>query len=123
MSAGRLCAGLPRAGLVHLPTPLEAAPRLAEALGAGRLRIKREDLCGLCAGGNKVRLMDLVAGALVAFFASLGLVPLSVLIEVTLEDGVVEYASAFAWMLGTVLCVRALVRGERRKRWLMRNQQ
>ena len=37
------------------PTPLEPAPRLAAALGIDKLWIKRDDLCGLGGGGNKVR--------------------------------------------------------------------
>jgi L-cysteate sulfo-lyase len=37
------------------PTPLEPAPRLADALGLDRLWIKRDDLTGLGGGGNKVR--------------------------------------------------------------------
>ena len=44
-------------GFITLPTPMEAAPRLATALGLGTddLHIKRDDLIGLGAGGNKVR--------------------------------------------------------------------
>ena len=37
------------------PTPLERAPRLAASLGIDELWIKRDDLTGLGAGGNKVR--------------------------------------------------------------------
>src|SRR5579859_4404293 len=39
------------------PTPLEPAPRLAAAVGlaADALWVKRDDLCGLGGGGNKVR--------------------------------------------------------------------
>jgi 1-aminocyclopropane-1-carboxylate deaminase/D-cysteine desulfhydrase-like pyridoxal-dependent ACC family enzyme len=48
-----------------LPTPLEPAPRLSDALGINLL-IKREDLAGLCAGGNKARLMEFALGALQA---------------------------------------------------------
>lgn len=42
------------------PTPVEPAPRLAEAIGlrAGDLWIKRDDLIGLGAGGNKVRKLE-----------------------------------------------------------------
>jgi len=58
-----ICAGLPRERLVHLPTPLEAAPRLSDALGVEVL-VKREDLAGLCEGGNKARLMEFAIGAL-----------------------------------------------------------
>jgi 1-aminocyclopropane-1-carboxylate deaminase/D-cysteine desulfhydrase-like pyridoxal-dependent ACC family enzyme len=46
------------------PTPLEPAPRLAAALGlrAGDLLVKRDDLIGLGAGGNKVRKLQVTIG-------------------------------------------------------------
>jgi 1-aminocyclopropane-1-carboxylate deaminase/D-cysteine desulfhydrase-like pyridoxal-dependent ACC family enzyme len=56
------CRNLPRVRLAQLPTPLEEAPRLSAALGGVRLLIKREDLSGLCSGGNKTRLLDYVMG-------------------------------------------------------------
>jgi len=46
---------IPRIRLAALPTPLEEAPRLAEALGGPRILIKREDLTGVAFGGNKIR--------------------------------------------------------------------
>jgi L-cysteate sulfo-lyase len=48
------------AGFVVGPTPVEAAPRLAGALGlaADSLLVKRDDLIGLGAGGNKVRKLE-----------------------------------------------------------------
>ena len=58
-----ICAGQPRQRLVHLPTPLEEAPTLSAELGIDLL-IKREDLAGLCVGGNKSRLMEFALGAL-----------------------------------------------------------
>src|SRR5580704_16082685 len=50
------------------PTPLEAAPRMAQALGLGRndLWIKRDDLTGLGGGGNKVRKLEWICGAALA---------------------------------------------------------
>src|SRR5690606_5339335 len=57
-----ICADQPRTRLVHLPTPLEPAPRLSRALGID-LWIKREDLAGLCVGGNKSRLLEFVIGS------------------------------------------------------------
>jgi len=50
------------------PTPVEAAPRLAAALGLdpGDLWIKRDDLGGLGGGGNKVRKLEHTLGAAVA---------------------------------------------------------
>ncbi|GGA61712.1 pyridoxal-phosphate dependent enzyme [Pelagibacterium lentulum] len=53
--------GLQRLGLATLPTPFEHAPRLAEAVGAGTLWIKREDLSGYALGGNKLRQIDFIA--------------------------------------------------------------
>jgi D-cysteine desulfhydrase family pyridoxal phosphate-dependent enzyme len=58
----------PRFRLATLPTPLEEAPRLREALGGParcpRLLIKRDDLTGLAFGGNKARKLEfLVADA------------------------------------------------------------
>ena len=53
-------AALPSLPIAHLPTPLEALPRLRMALGgdAGgvpHLWVKRDDAIGLAVGGNKVR--------------------------------------------------------------------
>lgn len=50
--------------LANLPTPLEHADRLGEALGLerGRLWLKREDLTGLATGGNKARKLELLVG-------------------------------------------------------------
>ncbi len=47
------------------PTPLERAPRLAERLGLdpGRFWLKRDDLTGLAAGGNKVRKLEHLCAA------------------------------------------------------------
>jgi L-cysteate sulfo-lyase len=57
-----------RIALGSWPTPLEAAPRLAEALGLlpGDLWIKRDDLTGLGAGGNKVRKLEYTCAAAMA---------------------------------------------------------
>jgi 1-aminocyclopropane-1-carboxylate deaminase/D-cysteine desulfhydrase-like pyridoxal-dependent ACC family enzyme len=56
---------LPRLHLAHLPTPLEAMPRLSEALAGPRLWIKRDDQTGLATGGNKTRKLEfLMADAL-----------------------------------------------------------
>jgi len=50
--------------LAHIPTPLDEAPRLSEALGV-RVLVKRDDQTGLALGGNKARKLDyLVADAL-----------------------------------------------------------
>ncbi len=50
--------------LAHLPTPLEALPRLSETLGGPKIYIKRDDQTGLAFGGNKTRKLEyLVAEA------------------------------------------------------------
>ncbi len=59
----------PRVRLATLPTPLQDATRLREALGgsdrAPRILIKRDDLTGLAFGGNKARKLEfLVADAM-----------------------------------------------------------
>jgi len=54
---------LPRARLATLPTPLERGPELP---GGVRLWVKRDDLTGLGAGGNKARKLEFLCGAAVA---------------------------------------------------------
>lgn len=54
-----------RVSLGHFPTPLHALERLSDTLGGPRLWIKRDDLTGLGAGGNKIRKLEyLIADAL-----------------------------------------------------------
>ena len=54
-----------RVHLAHLPTPIEALPRLTQLLGGPQLFIKRDDLTGLGLGGNKTRKLEyLVSDAL-----------------------------------------------------------
>ena len=56
---------IPKVDIAHLPTPLEPAPNLSEALGGPEIWIKRDDLTGLALGGNKARKLEyLVADAL-----------------------------------------------------------
>lgn len=50
---------IPRAALATLPTPLERGPVLP---GGARLWVKRDDLTGLGAGGNKARKLDFLCG-------------------------------------------------------------
>jgi D-cysteine desulfhydrase family pyridoxal phosphate-dependent enzyme len=53
-----------RLHFAHLPTPIEALPRLTAFLGGPRLLIKRDDQTGLAFGGNKTRKLEfLVAQA------------------------------------------------------------
>ena len=54
-----------RVSIAHLPTSLEALPRLTVQLGGPELWIKRDDQTGLATGGNKARKLEfLVADAL-----------------------------------------------------------
>jgi L-cysteate sulfo-lyase len=54
-----------RLPLATWPTPVEAAPRLAEAIGLApaALWLKRDDLTGLAAGGNKIRKLEWTVAA------------------------------------------------------------
>ena len=61
----RLRETLPHVFLAEMPTPIERLERLAEAVGAGALYIKRDDLSAREYGGNKVRKLEfLLADAL-----------------------------------------------------------
>lgn len=54
----------PRELFAHLPTRIEALPRLSEELGGAQILIKRDDQTGLAFGGNKTRKLEfLVAEA------------------------------------------------------------
>ncbi len=54
----------PRLRFAHLPTPIEALPRLSKTLPGPNLLVKRDDLTGLAFGGNKTRKLEfLVAEA------------------------------------------------------------
>ncbi len=55
-----------RVRLATLPTPLVALPRLAQALRAGALYVKRDDLTGFAFGGNKARPLEFLIGAATA---------------------------------------------------------
>ena len=58
-------ARFPRRRYTHAPTPIEPLPRLSAELGGPEVFIKRDDLLGLAAGGNKTRKLEfLVADAL-----------------------------------------------------------
>lgn len=56
----------PRLALASLPTPLQEAHRLRDALGGParcpRLFVKRDDLTGLAGGGNKARKLEFLVG-------------------------------------------------------------
>jgi D-cysteine desulfhydrase len=53
-------AGVTRASIATLPTPVVPAPELAREAGAGELWIKRDDLTHPLYGGNKVRKLELI---------------------------------------------------------------
>lgn len=53
-------AQFPRRRYTQGHTPLEAAPRLTERLGGPTIYMKRDDLLGLAAGGNKTRKLEFV---------------------------------------------------------------
>jgi len=57
---------IPRLSFAHLPTPIEALPRLSEALHGPRILVKRDDLTGLAFGGNKTRKLEFVLAAALA---------------------------------------------------------
>ncbi|SMX50834.1 D-cysteine desulfhydrase [Maliponia aquimaris] len=52
----------PRTDLCHMPTAIEAMPRLSAHLGGPRLFIKRDDCTGLAMGGNKTRKLEFLVG-------------------------------------------------------------
>jgi D-cysteine desulfhydrase len=56
MNLGRF----PRRRYADGPTPLQPLARLTEALGGPDLFIKRDDLLGFAAGGNKIRKLEFV---------------------------------------------------------------
>lgn len=64
--ADRRIQAMPRARVAPLPTPLEEASRLSEALGGPRIFFKRDDLTGFALGGNKVRKLEFIVGSAVA---------------------------------------------------------
>ncbi len=47
-----------RVKLANIPTPLEEAKNLSAFLGGPKIFFKRDDLTGLCCGGNKVRKLE-----------------------------------------------------------------
>ena len=52
---------LPKISLATLPTPLQRADRLSEALGGPEIWFKRDDLTGFGLGGNKIRKLEYLA--------------------------------------------------------------
>jgi 1-aminocyclopropane-1-carboxylate deaminase len=58
----RLGRQVPRVRLALLPTPVHLLQRLSEHVGGPQVWIKRDDLTGLGAGGNKVRKLEWLLG-------------------------------------------------------------
>ena len=85
---------LPRARLVHGPTPIEALPNLTASLGGARLLVKRDDCTGLAFGGNKVRQLEFYLGEAQARGAD------TVLITGAVQSNFVRLAAAAARKLG-----------------------
>ncbi|MGQ0841991.1 D-cysteine desulfhydrase family protein [Actinokineospora sp.] len=56
----------PRVPLGHWPTPIDDCPRLSAALGGPRVLVKRDDVGGIGAGGNKLRKLEFLLGAALA---------------------------------------------------------
>jgi len=54
-------ARFPRRRYTHGFTPIEKASRFSEAIGGPNIYIKRDDLLGLAAGGNKTRKLEFLA--------------------------------------------------------------
>lgn len=57
---------LPRVELTVLPTPVHRLRNLEQAVGAGELWIKRDDVCGIWYGGNKPRKLEFLLGEALA---------------------------------------------------------
>ena len=59
-------AQFPRRRYTEGQTPIEYLPRFTEALGGPKIYIKRDDLLGLSAGGNKTRKLEFVVADAIA---------------------------------------------------------
>lgn len=59
-------ARFPRRRYTHGFTPIERAPRFSEVVGGPNIYIKRDDLLGLAAGGNKTRKLEFLVAEAIA---------------------------------------------------------
>ena len=84
----------PRVSLAHLPTPIEALPRLSEDIGGANLLVKRDDCTGLAMGGNKARQLEFYFGDALAQGAD------TVLITGAVQSNYVRMTAAAAAKLG-----------------------
>ena len=98
-------ARLPRVPLAVLPTPLERAPRLGQAIGLPTLRVKRDDLTGLALGGNKARQLEYLLGEARSKSAT------AVITGAGVESNHCRQLAAACAKLGLRACL--LLRGER----------
>lgn len=85
---------IPRVSLWPDPTPLEAQPNLAEAVGAASILVKRDDCNGLAFGGNKVRQLEFYFGAAKAEGAD------TILVTGAVQSNFVRTTAAAARKLG-----------------------
>jgi D-cysteine desulfhydrase/L-cysteate sulfo-lyase len=84
----------PRVSLAHLPTPVEALPRLSKDVGGADLLVKRDDCTGLAMGGNKARQLEFYFGEALAQGAD------TVLITGAVQSNYVRMTAAAAAKLG-----------------------
>ena len=87
-------AHLPRVVLAHVPTPIEAMPRLTQAVGGADLLAKRDDMTGFATGGNKARQLEYSMGAAVAAGAD------TLLVTGAVQSNYMRTAAAAAAKLG-----------------------
>jgi D-cysteine desulfhydrase family pyridoxal phosphate-dependent enzyme len=106
-------ASLPRTPLAYLPTPLDEAPRLTQALGGPRILIKRDDLTGLALGGNKARKLEFLMADALAQGAD------CIVTSAAAQSNIVRSISAAAAKLG--LEMFAVLRGEKEKEEIQGN--
>lgn len=83
-----------RVSLAHLPTPIEALPRLSRDIGGANLLVKRDDCTGLAMGGNKARQLEFYFGDALAQGAD------TVLITGAVQSNYVRMTAAAAAKLG-----------------------
>ena len=84
----------PRVSLAHLPTPIEALPRLSKDIDGANLLVKRDDCTGLAMGGNKARQLEFYFGDARAQGAD------TVLITGAVQSNYVRMTAAAAAKLG-----------------------
>lgn len=106
---------IPRIRVAHLPTPIEAMPRLSARLNGVKLLVKRDDLTGLALGGNKTRKLEYVLAEALANGAKT-LITLG-----ALQSNHCRQTAALAarYGLGCILVVSGKPDGEPSGNWLL----